>query len=330
MKMVGIKKNLVKFFIKSLFYKFYLRYRYKIKPYESAVIELTDKCNLECSYCPKGYGIGIGNSFLDIDKFKSIFDKLNKDLNLKELILVGFGEPLLYKNMVFALEYVYSKNKNIYTYLTTNGILYTASIAKKLSDAGLRQITISLNFVDQESYLKYNKSDFFERVFNNLKEVSKLENMKTRIIIQLLDLPANKNRIDEYKKLIENEWGFEFQLQPFVNWGGQLDSDELLNIQNERNNIKRYPCAQIERSLIIQTDGSVRACCIAMPINAKHLTIGNITEVDSVYEIINGEKLKKLKDKNMKTCLSDFPTCDKCDAWKNIPNIYLKINNKWH
>lgn len=323
-----LKRKIISTLTNTIIYKLYLRYKYKIKPYNSVVVELTDKCNLECSYCPKGHGIGIGKSFLDIDDFKAIFDKLNRELNLKEIILVGFGEPLLYKNIVEAIEYIYSKNSKIYTYLTTNGILYDANMAKKLSEAGLKQITVSLNFVDKDSYIKYNRSDFFDRVYSNLNEISKLENIKTKIIVQILDLPCNKYKIQEYKNLIEKKWGFEFQLQPFINWGGQIENSNFVDYKKSK--IERYPCAHIERNLIIQTNGDVRVCCIAMPINAKHLTIGNIFEVKNIRSIIKGDRLKKLKEKNYIDCLADLPLCKDCDAWKSIPNFYFKFNNRWY
>ena len=94
--------------IKSSFFKTKFQ---KIMPLpEFAQIEITTKCNFDCTYCDR-------KSLLeeDIDKDMS-FEQVKKILdetNFKIVTFQGFGEPLLNKELSKMLSY--SKENNIIT-----------------------------------------------------------------------------------------------------------------------------------------------------------------------------------------------------------------------
>jgi len=324
--------NKIKSFIKDrldkngLIYKIWLRYVYKVRPHSTVVIELTDRCNLACSYCPKSKGIGLGSKIVDHDTFVKIYDNLIKGVNPKLVSLVGFGEPLINKNLYKAVQYVNKKTPKTTISITTNGILYTKSLAKKMSDSGLNQMIVSLNLTTKEIYIKYNLDDYFDTVMKNLEEISEIKDqIDTHIIVQILDLNENKPYLEEIKRKIE-DWGFEFSLKPFINWGGEFDAEE----ENDRFlNIERYPCANIEQYLWIHLNGNVQACCTVFPKEDSKLIIGNIFE-ETGGEIVKGKKYKELQKLNCTDCLVSVDECKNCNAWAETPNIYVKIGKRWY
>lgn len=291
-----------------------------------AVIETTDRCNLACSYCPKSKGIGIGSRVIEHEQFVKIYDNLTNGVRLKFVSLVGFGEPLINKNIHQAVEYVKQKTPKATISITTNGILYDFNMAKKLSDAGLSQMIVSLNLATKEIYLKYNLEDYFDRIMNNLKSIAEnKKQIKTKIFVQLLDIQDNRPYINTIQELIES-FGFNFILKPFLNWGGEIE------IKNENSKFKvmeRYPCANIEQYLWVHLNGDVQVCCVVIPKSNSELIIGNILK-QTAKEILNGNQYKKLEELNSTVCLSCIDECKECNAWAEIPNIYLKIGNKWY
>ena len=94
-------KKYIKSFIgsESFIYRIYLFYVYRMRRPSTVVIELTDRCNLACTYCPKSQGIGVGSTIVSHEDFVKMYDNLSNGVRPKLVSLVGFGEPLLNKNI---------------------------------------------------------------------------------------------------------------------------------------------------------------------------------------------------------------------------------------
>lgn len=104
----NIKKRLIEIGQKTFSINIYVRYKMKVLPYESVIMELTNECNLTCSYCPKAYGIGLGKDMMSLENLKLVFNRVNKDINLKEKSLTKIIESKKMKNL---------KKRNMYTCL---------------------------------------------------------------------------------------------------------------------------------------------------------------------------------------------------------------------
>lgn len=321
-----IKKFIKKFIKKESFiYKLWLRYVYKIRSHSTVVIELTDRCNLACSYCPKSKGIGIGSKIIPHSDFIKMYDNLSIGTNPRLVSLVGFGEPLINKDLYKAVKYTKEKTPKAIISVTTNGILYTPTLAQKLSDAGLNQMIVSLNLTSKETYLKYNLDDYFDTILENLKGISQIKaNIRTKIIVQVLDLKENRENLKEIEDWLIS-LGYEFQLKPFLNWGGEFDAEKE---NNKFKNIRRYPCANVEQYLWLHLNGDVQVCCSVYPNKDSRLIIGNIFQ-QTAKEIINGKKYEEIKRLNSENCLVSIDECKNCNAWAETPNFYIKIFNKW-
>jgi MoaA/NifB/PqqE/SkfB family radical SAM enzyme len=68
----------------------------------SIYFELTNSCNLNCSYCCAN--ANNNNKTLDIDKIIRVVNEA-KDFGCRSIILSG-GEPLLYNNLYELTEYL--------------------------------------------------------------------------------------------------------------------------------------------------------------------------------------------------------------------------------
>lgn len=131
---------------------------------------LTDSCNFKCPYC-RGLRPDLKGT-MPLDKAKEIVDIWAKD-NLKNIRLSG-GEPTVYKGIVELVKYI--KNKNVERIaISTNGYA-DLSLYKELINAGVNDFSISLDaccsaFGDM---MAGGISGAWERVINNIKEISKL------------------------------------------------------------------------------------------------------------------------------------------------------------
>ncbi|MGB5258689.1 MAG: GTP 3',8-cyclase MoaA [Woeseiaceae bacterium] len=122
------------------------------RPLHDLRISLLDQCNFRCPYC------------MPEDTFHADYEFLNKrqrltyeeilrvarvaaGLGVSKLRLTG-GEPLLDKNIATLISGLAGLPGIDDLALTTNGMLL-APVAKKLKDAGLHRVTISLDSLDE-------------------------------------------------------------------------------------------------------------------------------------------------------------------------------------
>lgn len=108
-------------------------------------IEISNICNLTCSYCPHPTQTRT-KGLMDIDIFKKSMDLLLM-CGQKIAYLHNFGEPMLHPDLP---EFIgYATTRGIETSFYTNGELLTEKLAKELIESGLHEICVSAHSAGQ-------------------------------------------------------------------------------------------------------------------------------------------------------------------------------------
>jgi cyclic pyranopterin phosphate synthase len=130
-------------------------------------ISVTDRCNFRCTYCMPREVFGKEYPFLAHDQLLSFEEiarlaKVFVDRGVEKIRLTG-GEPLLRRNIERLVEMLAKitlpSGKGIELTLTTNGSLL-ARKARALKDAGLARVTVSLDALDDPTFMAMNDADF--------------------------------------------------------------------------------------------------------------------------------------------------------------------------
>lgn len=122
-------------------------------------ISVIDQCNLRCTYCmPKeifgdDYPFLPESELLDFDEIARLA-KTFAQLGVNKIRLTG-GEPLMRRNLHQLIEKLTRIDGINDIALTTNGIFLPRD-AKKLKEAGLERVNISLDAIDDEVFQKIN------------------------------------------------------------------------------------------------------------------------------------------------------------------------------
>ncbi|OIP75758.1 MAG: hypothetical protein AUK06_01340 [Parcubacteria group bacterium CG2_30_36_18] len=160
--------------------------------------EVTLSCNCNCRHCDLG-------GFKSNEGQIKPSDYANLVKALKPLVVqLSGGEPLLRKDILDIVKAINQFGGLPYTILVTNGVLLNEEIYLKLKEAGLDQLSISLDFPDE-------RHDWFRRhpgLFNHLKEtVPKLAKYGFKDII--LNSCITKDNFREVILLAKKaiEWG---------------------------------------------------------------------------------------------------------------------------
>jgi cyclic pyranopterin phosphate synthase len=137
------------------------------RPLRDLRISVTDRCNFRCTYCMPREVFGKNYDFLAHDQLLS-FEEIARlarvfaAQGIEKIRLTG-GEPLLRRNIERLIEMLAAitlpNGENIELTLTTNGSLL-ARKARALKDAGLQRVTVSLDALDDPTFMAMNDADF--------------------------------------------------------------------------------------------------------------------------------------------------------------------------
>ena len=143
------------------------------RPLRNLRLSVTDRCNLRCSYCmPEAEYVWLPREdllhFEEISRLTDVF----MSLGVNHIRLTG-GEPLLRRDLPTLVDMIARKPGLNDLALTTNGILLTDQI-DALKAAGLRRVTVSLDTLRPERFVKLARFDELTRVLRGIDSASRV------------------------------------------------------------------------------------------------------------------------------------------------------------
>lgn len=112
---------------------------------------ITDKCMLKCKMCNKWQEdiyIKDTHSAPTIEQWKQCVSDLAQMVDFPFELDIGGGEALLFEGVLDVIRF--SVDKGFNTSIASNGWLINEDMAKKLADAGLKSISLSLDSIKEE------------------------------------------------------------------------------------------------------------------------------------------------------------------------------------
>ncbi len=300
----------------TLFKKYPLRYYRNTKLKESEFpkqvwIENTNHCNATCVMCPRELQTR-AKRIMSFD----LYEKLIKEISLyshtvERVHMHNFGEPLLDKKLPERIKL--AKDHGIkHVYFVTNASLLDSKNALNLIESGVDEFKISFYGANEGNYNFIMRDLDFNTTLNNVKiffDLRKsLKASKPKVILQLIpqslnDANLEKKWVNLFKDYLDDEIGDRLNYYKLHNYGEGRDYVEI-GSQYIRN-VCHWPWDV----MVILQDGSVTACC--MDFDGK-IILGKVNE-QSIYDIWNGEKYRKIRENFKKLNYRDYEPCLKCN-----------------
>ena len=254
------------------------------KMFKKIYIEITNSCNLNCSFCSS---VKKAKRFMTIQEFERILKEVNSKTDY--IYLHVKGEPLLHPNLIDFLKL--AEKYQLKVNLTTNGTLFPKLVDKLKDCKALRKINFSLHCEqDNPNYL----IDIFEI----------LEKLPIDIIVIYRLWTLKEGNLDKKSAAIVEKIKEHYKLSPeivekiFYDKNIQITSKIYVDKDNEfewpdenKGNESTGFCMALKTQIAILCDGTVVPCCLD---SNGCIELGNIYN-QSLDEIINSEKFKYLK-----------------------------------
>ncbi len=211
------------------------------KRFKKIYIEITNICNLSCSFCPND---NRQKEYMTIEKFNIILDKI-KDYT-DYIYLHVKGEPLMHPYINEFIELAYQKNFK--TNITTNGTLID-----KLTNKNIRQINYSIQSTNDVEQI----STTIKKIRAFIKDTNIYLSLRLWSEQSQLNNDLRQTLLDEFKiETIEDKK--EVDKNIFISIEKEFEWPDL----NNENASKRGYCYGLKDQLAILVDGTVVPCCL--------------------------------------------------------------------
>lgn len=250
--------------------------------FKKIYIEITNKCNLNCSFC------SIDNNIkreMNLEEFELVLKRINDYTDYVYLHVKG--EPLIHSRFKEILELCKKYNKQVN--ITTNGTMLSKKVLDIVKSNVVRQINISMQSLTDNMYL------------NDILESCKyiLDNSNIQLVFRFWALKNNRFT-DLQKTFIESIISF-FSLN--TNIIQKIENEKNIKLLNNlylnKENLFEWPnlensyynelghCYGLKTHIGILVDGTVVPCCLD---SKGIINLGNIYN-DSLNSILNSKKV---------------------------------------
>ncbi len=269
-----------------------------MKKYKKVYIEITNRCNLKCSFCPLGSRTP---KVMTKDEFEHILGEIKPYSDYIYLHIKG--EPLSHPEIADFLKI--AGEKEIKVNITTNGTLIGRAGEKIIEEESLRQINFSLHSFDG-NVEKIDSDDYLKNILDFTEKLLLLGN--TYISLRLWNfhrgnknerqMEGNRKILNKVEKYFDLDYRIEDKLVPgrglkikdrlYLNTDLEFKWPELCDTYENEDGF----CYGLRTQIGILVDGTVIPCCLD---GEGIIDLGNIFE-RPFKEIIEGTRAVAIYD----------------------------------
>jgi radical SAM protein with 4Fe4S-binding SPASM domain len=256
-------------------------------------IDPSAACNFKCKFCFNADKSRTHHEIMPFPLFVKIIDDLKKfPHKLKAIRLYGYGDPLMNARLPDMVEYTKRACVTDFVEFTTNGWWLKPDLNKKLVEAGLDAITISVPGMNEEK----------------IKEVCGQKVNLSRYITNIIDFYLNKGNCRVHVKLTNynlTHGEAEMFYDIFGDFCDEISIDNVVPIwpglkgdikEPDKNIYMREivpaeACPYIFYHMTINANGDVSTCFV----DWEHKNLLGNAKTESIVDIWRGEKLRNMR-----------------------------------
>jgi len=227
------------------------------------ILDITNVCNLQCIHCPQP-SIQSAPNFMATHMTRNVFGAVLDDLKrVKEpslLRFVGDGEPLLHPDAVAMLIRARTETSCVIN-VTTNGTRLTKEVGRKLLDAGVHMIDVSIDALTKPTYERVRKTGRFELVLANLftlLEVRRQVRSDTKVLVSFIPQAENEAEESAFRAFWEPLVDF-VSIRALHSANNRVKVDESV-ARSAMMSTTRFPCAHLWKRLVVDFAGRIKFC----------------------------------------------------------------------
>ncbi|MGI5958464.1 MAG: radical SAM/SPASM domain-containing protein [Massiliimalia sp.] len=267
-----------------------------MKQYKRAYLEITNVCNLNCSFCPKTTR---SPHFLSLEEFRFAAAQIRNFTNFLQFHVMG--EPLLHPLLGEFLEEC--QRLNFKVNLTTNGTLLKGDTARTiLSSPAVHKVCISLHSFEANT-LPFSMEEYLTQITQFSKAASAQGNLLTQLRLWNLDGETSQGQHQENPwilSFLEQAFSMDAPIRPtgkeqrdirlapntYLHFAHKFEWPDPIQPISE----KTVFCQALRDHFAVLCDGTVIPCCLD---SEGRIPLGNLFS-SPLEEILSGTRAQAI------------------------------------
>ncbi len=161
-------------------------------------IEPTSACNLNCVTCIRRTWKE-APGFMKMETFNLLLEQIDEFPTLESIMFGGFGEPMYHPQIFDMIASL--KAKGLKVEITTNGTMLNEESFKKLHEAGLDELWVSIDSTDTTSFNEIREGAQFDSIYKSLLKIKSINQISERKITLGIAFVATTDNVDQLSNL---------------------------------------------------------------------------------------------------------------------------------
>ena len=280
-------------------------------PYSVTMVP-SSYCNFACTFCPARI-IQHKANIMRYETARRIMEQANFPRPVKMLSLYNVGEPLINLELPMIIKHAKDILFAERISLVTNAVLLTSERSRRLINAGLDRIIISIYGLDDLDYkLVTNKKTSFANIVHNIKYLHEIKG-DCKVHVKIIDrVVLTLERLELFDNLFIKRcdtYSIEPILPIWPNFRPEGENCDLTQgLYKGVPAVDRLACHYPFYSMVVNPDGKVTPCLADW--NESHV-LGD-TDRDGLNEIWHSQEYQDFRFVQLMGWRRDHPLCSTC------------------
>jgi pyruvate-formate lyase-activating enzyme len=282
------------------------------------IIDVTEVCNLACVHCPhpefkksKHYDA----RYLDPELNKKIVGEVrDRGQNKTQYIRYSSeGEPLIHPKGYEMIEYA-TRNSGVYVTLTTNGTIMNEKRTRRLLDAGVHMIDISIDAHTPETYAKIRVGgdlDVTRKNVLNLLAWIKQTGVPTKVVVSFIEQPQNSHEVEAFETFWKEHGADSVVIRRLHSGAGAVVNVAHI-MRMEQAQEARSPCVYPWERILLNPRGFLAFC----PADWSHGSTIVDFRTTTVEQTWSSDFYQRLREAHITNNYTSHGFCSQCPDWK--------------
>jgi MoaA/NifB/PqqE/SkfB family radical SAM enzyme len=281
------------------------------------IVDVTEVCNLACVHCPHPdfkKSEYYDARYLDPALNTKLVDEVRDHGRGKTQYIryTSEGEPLIHPKGYDMIEDAVQRS-GVYVTLTTNGTIMNEKRTRKLLDAGVHMIDISIDAHLPETYARVRVNGDLNVTRANvlrLIEWVRLAKTGTKVVVSFVEQPQNTAEAGDFERYWKEQGADAVVIRRLHSAAGAVIP--VASIMRSRNaKVERRPCVYPWERVVLNPRGHLSFC----PADWVHGATIVDYQKTTIRETWNGEFYRGLRQAHLSNNFAGYGFCGQCPDW---------------
>lgn len=284
------------------------------------IVDVTEVCNLACVHCPHPQfkqSEHYAARYLEPDLNEKMVDEVRQfgRQSTQYIRYTAEGEPLIHPKGYDMIEHAV-RHSGVYVTLTTNGTIMNEKRTRRLLEAGVHLIDISIDAFTAETYAKIRVNGDLNVTRANvmrLLEWVRESGKKTKVVVSYVEQPQNRHETADFESFWENQGADYVVIRRLHSAAGAVgEVAQRMWAETKAAQEKRRPCLYPWERIVLNPRGHLAFC----PADWTHGSTIVDYRTNTIRETWQGQFYQALRRAHLSNDYSCHGFCGQCPDWR--------------